>query len=649
MLDMNQNTAQSAKIVNSKDGLWKVSFRSVIIGSLLIPFNVYWVLLSEIRWYYILTINPLFVTPIFYLFVLAGLNYFIKKYLPKFAFKHGELAVIYIMLVISCTVATHDYMINLVSVMSWPVWNANEVNNWNNILIPLLPKWLIIRDIKALEGFHIGKGNFYEPNIYKVWLAPMAYWSIFIIASGWIMLCLSVIFRKAWTEDTKLTFPIVKLPMTIIGDEDSPINMMKSPVLWAGFAVVALLSLYNYIQLQVPELPNLQVTKRPINFINSPWNAIGTIWFTAYPFAIGLAYLIPLDISFSCWFFYLFLKFQAVLGVYLGFGSVPDMPFQVDQNIGAWFVFCFSLLYLSRKHLKQVFKTAFIKNDNFDENEPMRYKTAIIGLIIGMYVFYYFWRATGMTPTWVIVVLFSYLMISIAITRIRAESGSQHNVWEPEPRYLFRLFGSNILGTQNYVSGYLSHWYWRLNRSHIMPSQFEALKLAKDNKICLKSLILPLMIALVLATIFSGWASLDIFYKEGALGKSEGFPYWTIYETYDLLSNILINGEKVYPVRWGAVGFAAGFTALLAWLRTRFVGFPFHPLGYCVGPGLIWLWGPFLISWFIKLILLRYGGYNKYKAALPFFIGLVLGDYTMGAIWSIVTIYTKLPTPHIYH
>ena len=60
--------------------------------------------------------------------------------------------------------------------------------------------------------------------------------------------------------------------------------------------------------------------------------------------------------------------------------------------------------------------------------------------------------------------------------------------------------------------------------------------------------------------------------------------------------------------------------------------FPFHPLGYCIGPGLIWHWSPFFIAWLLKLVILRYGGLRFYRRALPFFLGLVLGDYVLGAL-----------------
>ena len=34
----------------------------------------------------------------------------------------------------------------------------------------------------------------------------------------------------------------------------------------------------------------------------------------------------------------------------------------------------------------------------------------------------------------------------------------------------------------------------------------------------------------------------------------------------------------------------------------------------------------------IKLLIVRYGGMKYHNAAVPFFLGLILGDYTMGRL-----------------
>jgi hypothetical protein len=87
-----------------------------------------------------------------------------------------------------------------------------------------------------------------------------------------------------------------------------------------------------------------------------------------------------------------------------------------------------------------------------------------------------------------------------------------------------------------------------------------------------------------------------------------------------------------------ATGFGSLLTLGLAWLRSRFPWWPFHPVGFALGFSfeMDLLWCQFLVGWLCKVITLRYGGTRSYRAALPFFIGLVLGDYVIASLWTIL-------------
>src|SRR5206468_497585 len=88
------------------------------------------------------------------------------------------------------------------------------------------------------------------------------------------------------------------------------------------------------------------------------------------------------------------------------------------------------------------------------------------------------------------------------------------------------------------------------------------------------------------------------------------------------------------------VGIGAVLTLLLTFLRMRFLGFPFHPVGLAVGTTFMmqYLWLSVLVGWLVKGLLLRYGGRRLYQHAIPFFAGLVVGDFVMGTCWVIVGI-----------
>ena len=95
-----------------------------------------------------------------------------------------------------------------------------------------------------------------------------------------------------------------------------------------------------------------------------------------------------------------------------------------------------------------------------------------------------------------------------------------------------------------------------------------------------------------------------------------------------------------------AMGAGYLFTVMLMALRMRFYWWPFHPVGYAVSSSwslnIIWL--PLLIAWIVKLLLLRYGGLKLYRDSLPFFLGLILGEFVVGSLWTIIGIVLGIPS-----
>ena len=67
------------------------------------------------------------------------------------------------------------------------------------------------------------------------------------------------------------------------------------------------------------------------------------------------------------------------------------------------------------------------------------------------------------------------------------------------------------------------------------------------------------------------------------------------------------------------------------------------------GPGLIWIWCPFLIAWLLKSTIVRYGGQRLYRRLIPLFLGLVLGNYVIGCVWAIVSPILNFQGYQIFH
>ena len=108
-----------------------------------------------------------------------------------------------------------------------------------------------------------------------------------------------------------------------------------------------------------PVIPDIPTKRRNINYLltEPPWNALksyGYITVSFYPFMIGLGFLMPLDLSFSCWFFFVVSKITLIFTTMIGWQSRPRVPFYDEQAFGAFLSICVFAMWSSRQHLHQI-------------------------------------------------------------------------------------------------------------------------------------------------------------------------------------------------------------------------------------------------------------------------------------------------------
>jgi hypothetical protein len=72
-------------------------------------------------------------------------------------------------------------------------------------------------------------------------------------------------------------------------------------------------------------------------------------------------------------------------------------------------------------------------------------------------------------------------------------------------------------------------------------------------------------------------------------------------------------------------------------IRLAVGSFPLHHAGYAlaVSYAMNYFWFAFCISWLAKALILKFGGNRAHREFLPFFVGLIVGDFTAGSLWAI--------------
>ena len=468
------------------------------------------------------------------------------------------------------------------------------------------------------------------------------------------MLCINTLLRKQWTDRERLTYPIIQLPleMTAGANEGRLSPLFSNRLFWIGFLLAGTVDVVNGLNLYFPWIPPILAPGRGESFLDlhefvteKPWNAIGWTPISWYPFMVGLGMLMPLDFLFSAWFFYWFWKLQAIVTAAMAWDRDPRFPYTNAQAFGAYMAFCLYTLWLSRGYLAQVWQRIIGRPSDLDDrNEPMSYRAAALGLLGGMVALVLFAAGIGMSPLIAVLFFLIYFALALAITRMRAELGTPiHDLHFTGPDWIMAEgFGTRALDPRTLTSFSMFFWFNRAYRGHPMPHQLEGFKLAEQSRSAQRPWFWALLLASAFGALAGFWAMLHLMYQYGATAKSGTFGS----EAYRQLEGWLKNPQPSNGTALKAVVVGACFAFFLQAMRVRFPWWPFHPLGYAVTSSweinLVWM--PLFIAWVLKLVLLRYSGLQGFRRSIPFFFGLILGQFVVGSLWNIWGIAMELPT-----
>lgn len=631
-----------------------VTFRAIILGLLLIPFNSYWIAQRSIVWEGSPTYMSIFYNVVFSVAFLTILNLAAKRLVSRYALTQGELLTIYVILCMGAAVAGLDMVGMLVTLLGHPFWFATSENEWQNLFLKYIPGWLSVDDHRVLAGYYEGESSLYSLEHIKGWLVPVLWWSGFVLVLVFVMLCINVIMRKQWTESEKLSYPIIQLPLEMTKSGGAS-EFFGNKFLWLGFTIAGGINMINSLHFFHPLIPSIPVRSIDIGsyFVEKPWDAMGWTPLHFYPFLIGLGYFIPLDLSFSYWFFYLFWKAQFIIGSALGMRGLPEFPYPYAQVYGALMGLVIIVFWTSRKYLFQVLRLT-LRGQAMDDREPVRYRTAILGIIFGILFLAFFSFKAGMS-LWVIFAFFIiYFGISLVITRMRAQLGPPlHELNYGGPIYVMNwILGTRRLGPANLT---MFSYYWFFNRSytcHPMPHQLEGFKLAERTGMDYRRLSLAIMLGVAVGIPSAFWAYLHMFYREGA---ASGLGWHALgngrYTFEDNLQSWLNHLSLTDGTQVLFMGVGMAFTLFLMAMRNRFLWWSIHPIAYPLARdyNMNRMWFAIFISWAAKNAILKYGGLRLYRKATPFFIGLVLGEFMIGGSWSIVGVIFGIPVYVFWH
>ena len=505
-----------------------LTWRALCIFAISAPINCYFLIQMELVRYTF----PTWVVPlsnvIFILTAVMLINGIIRLLKNNFALGQGELLFLYVTLSFATSLAGCDVFQAILSVLGHSSWFATEENEWRTLFWHHLPQWLTVSDRDALRGYYLGESSLYHPLHLRVWLPVVGAWLLLFSVIAFIFLCLNTILRRQWSQRERLTFPIIQLPLAMT---DPTSRFFRNKRMWIGFAIAAGISLFNGLSHLYPVIPHIPVTRRFFSFHEAPLSLYGTIITAFYPFAIGIMFLMPLDVLFSTTLFYFLYRNEVALAKAVGWSSIPRFPYLNEQTIGAFVGLCFFFGWTGKRHFGAVLRSALPSRGREppveQHDEPMSYRMAVWGFVVGILLFAFLLYKAGMAIWLALTFAVLFLITPLVTTRIRAESGIfVHAYHWQAPRYILNtILGTHHLGARNLTA--LSVCFFNRDyRPQQMPHQLEAFKIAELANINQRRMLLTVIIATVFGVIVAFWVQLHFYYKFGA--DSGYFGPWAL-------------------------------------------------------------------------------------------------------------------------
>jgi hypothetical protein len=377
---------------------------------------------------------------------------------------------------------------------------------------------------------------------------------------------------------------------------------------------------------------------------------------------IGISFLLPQEVCFSIWAFLLISRVQDYFASVLGV-RMDTMPlyggtryFVGYQSVGASMVISVAFFWIARGYLRQMWRGVLggpsrSGADGDWRGELLPPRAAVLGAV-GCFALILAWcNLAGLNALLGAVIFASFIFFSaMVLARCVCEVGLLMLQPVFTPRHVLALVAPEYaLGARNLtVLSLLDGVFFRDPRN-VMPVFMDGMKMAEGVRLRRRDLVAPYALAVLLAMVAGYFIQLRIIYHYGGVRLNSWF-FLANPTLYFQRSAAVLSARDPLDIPapiWCAVG--AVVTIGLYVLRARFVWWPLHPIGYAIGaawPGIVY-WSSFFLGWLAKLLLVRYGGMRVLRRARPFFLGLILGEFSAAIVWAIISAWLNVPGPYI--
>ncbi|MCZ6633883.1 MAG: hypothetical protein O7G87_10790 [bacterium] len=576
----------------------------------------------------------------------VGINMGLNRFATRFALSRTELLTIFGMMWLVGNLSATGWGLYAVSLFPGPEFYASPENRLREVVIPFLPDWLFLdANVPIVRQVYTGLRQG-ETVPWLLWARPFFWWFVACIAGLMAGFFGSVLFYKQWHEKERLVFPMSQFSVALVegADEGRVPVVFRDRVFWIGFACVAGVIGWNIIGYFTLSLPRITVFGHWLTKAVSLGVYYPPYYLRIQPLLMGLAYLCPVDILFSVWFYDLINIFKMGALNRTGFTvGLPGQPAKAGEitNLemhGALVFLVLWSLWVAREHLKETFQKGFVRPQEDDDGAPVTYRMAWIGLAISTFGLVGWMLSSGMSIGAAVVQLVLLFFCYFGIAKYAATTGFTFLI--PGGSKGLGLMNS-MVGTQHLTPGSQTMMVL-MNRNIFMGAASRTTSLVAIPHIFRmlgRNLRRhPWIWGMIPLAYLVGYVSAGGFYLERCYAEG-GLNGLMVPNAMNSLTRQLpyIEGSKVTvfdPQKFGVWLFGFAQAGVLMYLRNRFTWWSFHPVAVAFRPRM-YAFCVFLV-WLMKVVVLRFGGIGLYRRSIPFWYGAIVGYLVGVAVSSVI-------------
>ncbi len=592
-------------------------------------------------------------------------------------FNRGEIMTLFAALCVSAGISSYGLVDQLVPLIATPFNSeyATPQSGWNKDIIPHLNRALYITDMTRIkeyrEGFPSAEGVWGKIP-WSLWIKPLALWMIFVFAVYGVFYGLAMLLYDSWARREKLVFPLARLPEDLIHDEGAAAGSLsatlRSGMFWIGFLFVLLLLSYNgvcqaeFVRGLNPLTLGIKQDQLRQMLANSIFKGIADetefglrflIMFTA----IGIGFLIPLEISASIWIYYLLGMGMFLVAFWTAAGATME-SFQSNwlyenhfvSSLGAGGLLAYSsaaLVKMVADRAGALRQAAAARGQRLAAKDWAVKLPASMGwgglLFVASCAVAIGWLEWCKVPWyWGAGFLAVIVLVTVGLMRVVAEGGIYWFHIHTGPFHLIKSFGATE-AVPKAVLAPLMPIYSVLFldiKTFMAPAVMNSFKMQDETRAA-RRWFHAIVIAAILATVVVSFVViLYIAYRVGANRADDWFFTVGPQSLFDN-TQLFVSGGAIGSGQhnWIFYLIGAGWVLLSIGMRRRFFWW-LHPIGLVMlaNPLIAQLWFSFFLGWCCKKLAVRYGGRHMFARLRPAFIGLIFGEFAACFIWSLIAV-----------